>query len=271
MADEPSEWTEQHSETYRQVSAVALPSRDEQIATLITLLPFDRQEPFRAVELGCGEGALAFALLDCFPNASVLALDGSQSMRGRAAERVGRFGSRVSVEWFDLASTQWYARLRDADCVLSSLCLHHLSGTDKQRLFTATCSRLSQRGALLIADLIEPQRPEPRSLFASTYDRMAKAQSISETGSLDLFEKFIAAKWNYFRVEDPSEYPSPLFDQLSWLKMAGFEVVDCFWLQAGFAIYGGYKLRTDGPGRSISFEDALRFAQRSLRTPPQTV
>jgi SAM-dependent methyltransferase len=259
------EWTEEDSELYRQLAAVLVPAREEQIATLLILLPFGREERFRAVELGCGEGALAFALLDCFPNASLLALDGSRSMRARTAERLGRFGARACVEPFGLASKDWLPRLQDADCVLSSLCLHHLSGADKQRLFAAVCSRLSGRGAFLIADVIEPQRPEARTLFAEAYDRITKAQSISQTGSAELFEKFITEKWNYFRLEDPSEYPSPLFDQLTWLKTAGFEVVDCFWLQAGFAIYGGYKLRTDASAHTISFEDALRCAQQALR------
>jgi tRNA (cmo5U34)-methyltransferase len=176
-----------------------------------------------------------------------------------------RFGPRASVDAFDLASTDWHPRLQDADCVLSSLCLHHLSGEDKQRLFASVCSRLSERGALLIADLINPQRPEARSLFAEAYDRIAKAQSISETGSAELFEKFVAEKWNYFRLEGPGEYPSPLFDQLTWLKAAGFEAVDCFWLQAGFAVYGGYKVHTDVPTDTISFEDALGSTQRALR------
>ena len=266
MADQPSEWTEEDSETYRQLAAVAVPVRDEQMATLLALIPFGRKERFRAVELGCGEGPLACALLDCFPSASALAMDGSESMRARAAERLSRFGRRASVDAFDLASTDWHPRLQDADCVLASLCLHHLPGRDKQRLFASIRGRLSERGAFLIADVIEPQRPEARSLFASAYDRIAKAQSVSQTGSAELFQRLIAEGWNIFRHEEPHEHASRLFDQLTWLNAAGFEVVDCFWLQAGFAIYGGYKVRTDAPTDTIPFEDALRSSQQALGT-----
>ncbi len=264
MADERSEWTEEDSETYRQVASVVVPARQEQVATLIALMPFGREEPFRAVELGCGEGTLACALLDCFPNASLLALDGSPSMLTSARERLRHFGPRASVDPFDLASADWHPRLQDANCVLSSLCLHHLPGEDKERLFASVCGRLSERGAFLIADVIEPQRLEARNLFADAYDRIAEAQSVSETGSAELFEKFVAGKWNYFRLEEPTDYPSPLFHQLRWLEGAGFQVVDCFWLRAGFAIYGGYKVRTGVPADAVSFEDALRSAQRAL-------
>jgi tRNA (cmo5U34)-methyltransferase len=265
VTDERNEWTEEDSETYRQVAAVAVPAREEQIATLLTLLPFGLKERFRTVELGCGEGALASTLLTCFPNASVLALDGSESMRAGAAEHLRSFGSRATVEPFDLSSADWHPRLEDADCVLSSLCLHHLTGEGKQRLFESVCDRLSERGALLIADVIEPQLPEVRNLFADVYDRIAEAQSVSQTGSTALFERFVAGRWNYFRLDDPDEHPSPLFDQLTWLKAAGFETVDCFRLQAGFAVFGGYKVRADARTNTISFEDALRSAQRAVR------
>jgi len=35
--------------------------------------------------------------------------------------------------------------------------------------------------------------------------------------------------------------PYRVFDQLKWLEEAGFSAVDCFWMRAGHAIYGGYK------------------------------
>jgi hypothetical protein len=117
----------------------------------------------------------------------------------------------------------------------------------------------------LIADLVEPQRPEARQLFAAAWDRLAQAQSLAETGSLELFELFVATAWNYYRFDDPADTPSPLFDQLMWLKEAGFAVVDCFWMQAGHAIYGGYKSRAGQMGRGVSFEAALRSAEAGLR------
>ena len=33
-------WTETISDTYRQLAQIAVPSRDQQIATLLTLMPF---------------------------------------------------------------------------------------------------------------------------------------------------------------------------------------------------------------------------------------
>jgi SAM-dependent methyltransferase len=265
MAETEDTWTEEASGLYRELAAVAVPAREEQLATLLALLPFDRQEPFRVVEAGCGEGALSAALLGCFAHASAIALDGSASMREHAAARLRRFGGRGQVDTFELASTEWLVHLEQADCLLSSLCLHHLSGVQKQRLFAGAHDRLTERGALLIADLVEPGRPEARALFAETWDSAAEARSIERTGSATLFETFKESKWNNFRFPDyPFDQPSPLVDQLTWLKSAGFVAVDCFWLQAGHAIYGGYKGPQGEHAQALSFREALRRVREEL-------
>lgn len=258
------QWTEADSKLYQQIATVAVPAREEQIATLLTLLPFSQADPFRAVELGCGEGFLSHALLDCFPQAQVVALDGSTEMRAQAATRLHVFEARASVEPFDLESGDWLSHLAETDCVVSSLVLHHLDGEQKQRLFAAVYEHLSPRGALLITDLVQPQRPEAGELFAATWDRSAEAQALAKTGSRQLFEQFVKAEWNYFRFPDPFDKPSPLFNQLTWLKAAGFAVVDCFWLQAGHAIYGGYKAVPGDSSTGVSFTVALRSAQVAL-------
>ncbi len=120
-------------------------------------------------------------------------------------------------------------------------------------------------GVLIMADLVEPQRPEVRELFATSWDNVVKAQSIEKTGSMQLYEKYRKAQWNYFRYPDPVDQPSGLFEQLRWLEEAGFPVVDCFWMQAGHAIYGGYKSAAKAATHRISYEAALWSAQAALR------
>jgi tRNA (cmo5U34)-methyltransferase len=261
MADVQRGWTEDDSNRYQELAAVAVPAREEQMAALLALLPFRQDESFRAVELGCGEGYLSAALLECFPHALVVALDGSPAMRVRTADRVRPFGSRAYVEAFDLAAPDWLQRFPAFDCVLSSLCLHHLSGDGKRRLFEAISRQLSPRGALLIADLVAPQRPEARELYAATWDHLAQTQSVSKTGAPQLYEKFVQERWNHYRFPDQVDQPSPLFEQLSWLQEVGFAIVDCFWLQAGHAIYGGYKIHAEANPPRVSFTAALHIVQ----------
>jgi hypothetical protein len=51
-------------DVYRRLAPAAVPRRAEQIATLLSLIPFRVDEPFKAIELGCGEGYLSASLLE---------------------------------------------------------------------------------------------------------------------------------------------------------------------------------------------------------------
>jgi tRNA (cmo5U34)-methyltransferase len=264
-APETPHWTEEDTHLYREIAAVAVPARAEQLATLLSLLPFGVDDSFHAVEIGAGQGFLSEALLACFPHATVLALDGSADMRSKIGGRLAKLGRRGMVEPFDLPAAGWRHHLKQADAVLSSLCLHHLSGPEKQALFANIADGLSAGGALLIADLVEPQRPEARALFAATWDRSVVAQSRVQTGSDTPASQFCRAEWNLFRYPDPPvDKPSPLFEQLRWLQQAGFVAVDCFWMQAGHAIFGGYKPAKNVPKTPLGFDSALKIVESVL-------
>lgn len=257
-------WLEDDSTLYQQIAPVAVPARAEQLATLLALMPFAVNEAFTAVELACGEGLYSAALLDAFPQATVVALDGSPQMRERAAGRLSPFSRRAVVRPFDILKTDWLEALAGVDCVFSSLCVHHLDAEGKRCLFAAIFGKLSARGALLIADLVQPQRPEARALFADSWESSARQQSLALTQSVAAYDRFVRARWNHYRHPDPYDTPSPLFDQLLWLKEAGFGAVDCFWMRAGHAIYGGYKRRDQLAQPTLSLQAALAAAQKAL-------
>jgi tRNA (cmo5U34)-methyltransferase len=235
-----SAWTENDSQIYREIADVAVPRRPEMAATLVAAVPFSTDEPVKILELGSGDGRLAEALLTVFPRATLTALDGSESMRRETSQRLALFGDRARVAPFDVAALDWWDRMFGVDVVVSSLCLHHLADAKKQYLYKAAAERLSSRGALLIADLIEPQHPSARHLAADQWDAEARAQA-DALGAPELFGQFVGARWNHFRFPAEGDHPSALFHQLVWLRHAGFAAVDCCWLHAGHAVFGGFK------------------------------
>ena len=228
---------------------------------MLTLLPFGPSDSAQVVELGCGEGRLTASILQVFGSVHAVALDGSAEMRARASERLARFGARVRVGDLHLADRDWWHELEHdkTDAVVSSLAVHHLTGEQKRELFQAVARRLTPRGALLIADLVEPQTQGARELFAATWDAAAETGAAA-LGHPRLYEQFVATRWNVFRFPDPVDTPSPLFDQLQWLREAGLSSVDCYWLKAGHAIYGGYKSILTHP--QLPFADALAGVDR---------
>jgi len=235
-----TDWTETDSSLYREIADIAVPRRDEMMRTLVAAVPFSADESMRIVELGSGDGQLASTLLTVFPQATIVALDGSESMRAEATARLAPFGDRARVRAFEVASLDWWDVMFGADVVVSSLCLHHLNDAKKQYLYKAVADRTSPRGAILIADLIEPMDASARRVAADDWDASAKAQA-EALGRPELYGRFLEAEWNHFRFPDPMDRPSALFHHFVWLKHAGFAAVDCHWAFAGHAVFGGLK------------------------------
>ncbi len=261
MSDQRVTWSEEASGTYQRIAAIAVPYRAEQIAALLMLLPFDVNESFHAVELGSGEGRLAGALLEAFPRATVTGLDGSEAMRETSRHRLAKHGNRFRVSSFNLLDDAWWPELDGAQAVLSSLVVHHLDGAGKQTLFREVRQRCATPATLLIADLVLPAHPRAQTLYANLYDRAARARSQELVGSDAYFQAFVDEEWNFFRYPDEDDWdkPSGLHEQLRWLTAVGYPIADCFWLQAGHAIYGGY---TDAaaPNNGLTWERAMEIA-----------
>ena len=177
---------------------------DSIIATLVSLVPFGPEESPRIVELCSGDGRLAEALLTRFPRATLAALEGDASRRREVAARLAVFGERGRVAAFEVTGLDWWDRMFGADVVVSAGGLNRLTDAKKQYLYKAAADRVSERGALLIADRVTAQHPRASAPAADTF-------------------------------------PAALFHQLVWLKHAGFAAVDCFGVEEGLAVFGGFK------------------------------
>jgi tRNA (cmo5U34)-methyltransferase len=241
-----NQWSEGDSEIFIDLGEIFVPGRTEQTETLLRLIPARTDEQFTIVELAAGEGALAQAILEGFPACHYFAYDGSEVMRQHMRERLTQFSERLEIRPFELAEQDWRNSLpAPLRCVVSSLSIHHLFDEEKQQLFRELADHLEPGGALLVADIIRPATQWIADLFAQQYDDIVRRQSLMVRGDLSGFEQFQQRKWNYFLHDyhsvDTNDHPSCLSDQLEWLREAGFSVVDCFWMQAGHAVYGGYK------------------------------
>ncbi len=246
MADElaaPSgRWQEEDSDFFLRYGDYFVPDREAQIEAFCRLLAA-APAPAHVVEIGCGEGKLAGALLAALPAAVVHGYDGSEAMRRRAESSLAAFGRRFATHPFELTERAWRRFPWPVGAVVSSLVLHHLDAPAKRELFADVARALTPGGAFLIADLILPGSAAGVRLAAAAWDDAVRERSLAHAGNLEPFERFQATSWNYFSDPrlDPTDKPSPLPDQLRWLEDAGLEGVDVFWMRAGHALYGGFK------------------------------
>ncbi len=153
----------------------------------------------RILELGTGTGETARRLLARHPGAVLVGIDSSEQMLATARDALP--AARVSLH---------VGRIEDDlpagpfDLVASALCIHHLDGAGKARLFERVRSVLAPGGRLVIADVVDPVDP-------------ADAQ-IPITPGFD--------------------QPSSVSDQLRWLAEAGF-AASVTWEQGDLAVIVG--------------------------------
>jgi tRNA (cmo5U34)-methyltransferase len=235
-------WEEENSTEFIELGDVITPSRQEQVELVVSLVPAEASDQFSVVDLACGAGSLTEAVLRRFPESRVLALDGSPTMRDRASQRLSMYAGRVQFADFDLRDRDWLERIpKDVRCFVSSLAIHHLDGGEKQTLFRDLAAALPRGGGIFIVDLVEPVNRRAWTAYGDAWDAIVQHQSLEQTGSPALYQRFRDG-WNHYRDPDVEfDQPSGLFEQLCWLADAGLSQVDCFWLRAGHAIYGGYK------------------------------
>ena len=106
--ESPPAWSEANSQQFIDYGRYFVPAREQQIELLCNLVP-PANGTMQFLELCCGEGLLAEALLERFPQVRLTGYDGSPRMLERAARRLERFGTRFSARQFDLAQTDWRA------------------------------------------------------------------------------------------------------------------------------------------------------------------
>jgi tRNA (cmo5U34)-methyltransferase len=236
------QWNEEASRTFIDYGRYFVPEREHQIETICALIP-PNDQPFQIIELCCGEGLLASALLADFPTCTVYGFDGSSEMLKQAQHQLARFGARFQTRLFDLAATDWRKPAWPVRAVVSSLAIHHLDEPQKQTLFRDVYQMLTPDGVFVIADVIQPAHPRGAAVAATAWDRAVQQRALALDGNEDALAIFEQEKWNMYRYFDPEDIdkPSRLLDQLKWLEQAGFGDVDIYWMLAGHAIFGGRK------------------------------
>jgi tRNA (cmo5U34)-methyltransferase len=230
-------WTEQDSRVFAEYARFFIPVRDEQTRIICASLD-GLPNTMHVLELGCGDGQLALAIAQQFPDATIHGLDGSRHMLERATERLAHVGVRFLATPFELADRSWRTRSHPVHAIVSSLVVHHLDGGEKQQLFRDLFRMLHPDGVLTIADVLRPANEGARRIAAEEWNRSVKQQIDAAKAPKDAYKVFVSEGWNMFEHldEDPADKPSTLVEHIDWLREAGFRGVDVLWEKAGHFI-----------------------------------
>jgi tRNA (cmo5U34)-methyltransferase len=115
------------------------------------------------------------------------------------------------------------------DAVVSALAIHHLEDADKRALFRGIADALAPGGVFVNAEQVAA--PDPR--LADVYTEMW----VRECRALGATEPEIDGARERMRHDRCADVES----QLSWLREAGFQRVDCVYKHWRFAVMCGFR------------------------------
>lgn len=193
-------------------------SREEQLTLLQAAL--GSKTGAGIVDLGGGTGSLAEAILDRFPQAHVIVRDIDPAMLEVAAQRLARFGDRVTLEKASFADA-----LPHVDAVVSAFALHHIPKLDdKAAAYRRIREALSSGGVFLNNDATAgPFWPHVRDEWARF---MSRHGFTLEQGYRNLDDW--AEEDTYYSVRE----------ELLAMSEAGFDAPDCLWRRGPTTILG---------------------------------
>ena len=213
----------------------AIPLAEEQIDIMLRIIAAcDR--PVRSVlDLGCGDGVLAAAILDRFPQAQGVLADFSPSMLDAAQKRFA--GKETSIRLLNLdyglpSWTESVAGFAPFDAIVSGYSIHHQPDTRKREVYAELFRLLSPGGIFINVEHVQSPTPWLSAindeLFIDHLHRAHPGQSRDEVAS------------TYYRRPDKAANILALVDvQCQWLREIGFVDVDCYLKMMELAVFGG--------------------------------
>jgi ubiquinone/menaquinone biosynthesis C-methylase UbiE len=237
------QWDNEAAKNFVAMADIVIPDRQLQFETVADLVPFGRDEEFTFIDISCGEGLLAKAILDRFPRAVAHASDVADEMMTKAAELLAPCGERAKLSRHNIHEPGYLNNIVSGPVgfITSSLAVHHCDDAEKGMLYKAAFDKLSSPGAFVIIDVVKPASEYSVKLNKKYWRESIRRQSVELTGDEEQYRKYEQVPIMFYDTPKAEDKPATLVENLRLLIEAGFEGVDCFWRKCGFAIFGGYK------------------------------
>src|SRR5215831_16826386 len=147
---------------------------EAQIDTMLRLIREVRKPQLAVLDVGCGDGILLQAVMQSFPVARGVALDGSPAMLEKAEIRfqdLGLFSDLVDLVEADFNRPDWADRLpiKQFDAITSGLAIHHSEDDRKRSLYSELFQLLTPGGVFINIEHVASASPLGEELFEAAY------------------------------------------------------------------------------------------------------
>lgn len=205
----------------------ALPCFDELFSVAVECIPYPAGQHLKVLDLGAGTGLFSWQVHKVYPGSEFTLIDLADQMLDLARQRFSQAAGSFRCQVADYRET---LPADKQDLIISSLSIHHLAHQDKQALFKKVHGLLKPGGAFINLDQIKGPDEHFQKLYWDTWLSKVRQRGASE--------EQIQASIKRRRELDQD---ATMFDQLSWLKEAGFERVDCLYHHYFLAVFFAQK------------------------------
>ncbi len=234
-------WTDSKlAEKYLEGVRGGIPLAAEQIDVMLRLLGSgSRVESF--LDLGCGDGILAQAVLERFPSADAVLADLSPPMLEAARKRLTRWGDQVRFVELDYGEPGWASGLAEPasfGAAISGYSIHHQPDPCKLRIYADIYGLLAPGAFFVNIEHVSSAAPAIESLHDELF--LDSLHSFHRTTGDSRTRAELAAEYHY-RPDKRENILAPVEDQCAWLRDIGFTDVDCYLKIFELAVFGGRK------------------------------
>ena len=223
MATSAPEFFDAMARDYDSIARRGMPRYEEMLDVQVGCLPDGLKD---VLELGCGTGALTVRLAERFPDAKLVAVDGSPEMIKVAQARLAALADTVARPSFQLTRFEELGLSEGSyDLIASNMSLHHL--VDKEPFYTKLRLALRPGGLLVFGDELTGALAHIEELHWDAWLDFARQPGHLTEPEIDEIVS---------HTEQIDHYET-LPRQLALLRAAGFEAVDCVWRYLNYAVF----------------------------------
>ena len=162
------------ADSYDRLQPVLSPPYSRGLDMLVDLIPFDADDAFEFVDLGCGTAEPTVRVLEHFRRATGTCIDSEPEMLALARRKLTPYSDRIEVREADITSCD----IQPCDLVFSAKTIHHVPPAGLPELFARIASALRPGGCFVLYDAMS-SGPDGERMPGSS--RRASASAISKT------------------------------------------------------------------------------------------
>ena len=227
------------ADSYDRLQPVLSPPYSRGLDMLVDLIPFDADDAFEFVDLGCGTAEPTVRVLEHFRCATGTCIDSEPEMLSLARRKLTSYSDRIEVREADITSCD----IQPCDVIFSAKTFHHLPPASLPELFARITGALRPGGCFVLYDAMSVG---PRwgagvrqhsSRFRQRHLQDAVASGIATQQEID-------ARVEYKRAMKAAgqdvEYEHSAENMIDAMSEAGFDEVAVVWRMFADTILPGF-------------------------------